>query len=298
MQIPPRRYMDVRTDFGFKKLFGQEESKPILKGFLFDLLDLSAPIAELHFLSTEQLPRTSEERKSIFDIYCIDESGRRFIVEMQKAEQLHFKNRALYYSTFPIVNQVKKGDWDYQLNPVYCVGILNFTFQNDDRYIHRVRLIEETTHEVFSDKLTFVYVELPKFNLGLEELETFTDKWIYFLKHTTEFEEIPEGFSESPFDLAFHLVELAQLTAEEADYYEGSLKQARDRYAENQTAHLKGREEGMAEGIEKGREEGGKLRDIAIAQMLIKQQVPLATVLQATGLTEEEVQPFLNENQT
>ena len=286
MQIPPRRYMDVRTDFGFKKLFGQEESKPVLKGFLFDLLDLSAPIAEIDFLSPEQLPRTSEERKSIFDIYCIDESGRRFIVEMQKAEQLHFKNRALYYSTFPIVNQVKKGDWDYQLNPVYCVGILNFTFQNDDRYIHRVRLIEETTHEVFSDKLTFVYVELPKFNLGLEELETFTDKWIYFLKHTTEFEEIPEGFSESPFNLAFNLAELAQLTAEEYDYYEGSLKQARDLYAVEQTKLLQ------------GIEIGGKQKTIEIAQMLIKQQVPLATILQATGLTEEEVQPFLNENQT
>ena len=205
---------------------------------------------------------------------------------MQKAEQLHFKNRALYYSTFPIVNQVKKGDWDYQLNPVYCVGILNFTFQNDDRYIHRVRLIEETTHEVFSDKLTFVYVELPKFNLGLEELETFTDKWIYFLKHTTEFEEIPEGFLESPFNLAFNLAELAQLTAEEYDYYEGSLKQARDLYAVEQTKLLQ------------GIEIGGKQKTIEIAQMLIKQQVPLATVLQTTGLTEEEVQPFLNENQT
>ena len=149
-----------------------------------------------------------------------------------------------------------------------------------------MRLIEETTHKVFSDKLTFVYVELPKFNLGLEELETFTDKWIYFLKHTTEFEEIPEGFSESPFNLAFNLAELAQLTAEEYDYYEGSLKQARDLYAVEQTKLLQ------------GIEIGGKQKTIEIAQMLIKQQVPLATILQATGLTEEEVQPFLNENQT
>ena len=294
MQISPRRYMDATTDFGFKKLFGQEESKPVLKGFLYELLDLPAPIAELTFLSTEQLPRTAEERRGIFDIYCVDENGQRFIVEMQKAQQYYFRDRALYYSTFPIVNQVERGeDWNYQLNPVYCVGILNFIFEDDDRFLHRVRLIDETTHKVFSDKLTFVYVELPKFNLGLEELETFRDKWIYFLKHVTQFREIPETFSEVPFDLAFHLAELAQLTDEEAAYYEGSLKQSRDRYAENETAHLQGKEEGITE----GRELGLKQRSIEIAQTLIRQQMPLSTILQITGLTEEEVQPLLGENQ-
>ena len=283
------RFLNPMTDFGFKKLFGEEESKPLLKHFLYDLLELPAPIVELTFLPTEQLPRTPQERRSIFDIYCIDEKGQRFIVEMQKAQQLYFQDRALYYSTFPINQQAQQGDWNYQLNAVYCVGILNFIFYNDDRFFRRIQLMDCETHDVFSEKLTFVYVELPKFNVTLEQLKKSKEKWVYFLKHAAELRQVPDSFNDEPFALAFHLAELAQLSEAEIHYYEGSLKELRDRYAEKETARILGREEGREEGKEIGQRE----KAIQIAQALIEQKIPLETILQITGLTQVELQPFL-----
>jgi len=274
---------------------------------------------------TEQLARTPQERRSIFDIYCIDEKGQRFIVEMQKAQQLYFQDRALYYSTFPINQQAQQGDWNYQLNAVYCVGILNFIFYNDDRFFRRIQLMDCETHDVFSEKLTFVYVELPKFNVTLEQLKKSNEKWVYFLKHAAELRQVPESFNDEPFALAFHLAELAQLSEAEIYYYEASLKQLRDRYAEKETARILGRaegreeglkigrdegrdegreeglkigrDEGRAEGREEGREEGKEIgqreKAIQVAQALIEQKIPLETILQITGLTQVELQPFL-----
>ena len=271
------KYLDPTTDFGFKKLFGEEESKPILKSFLFDVLELSSPIVELDFLPTEQRSRTPEERLGIFDVYCQDEKGQRFIVEMQKAKQFYFRDRALYYSTFPITQQARRGDWNYRLNAVYCVAILDFPFEDDDRYIRYIGLTDLKTYDLFSEKLMFVYVELPKFNLSLDQLDCGRDKWIYFIKHAPELQEMPSTFSDEPFPFAFHQVELAQLTEEEADYYEGSLKRSRDQYASLETARLEAK--------------------IEIAQAMIERQMPLDTVLQITGLTEEDLRSLLSTTQ-
>ena len=310
------RYMDLTTDFGFKKLFGEEESQSVLKSFLFDVLELSAPIAELTFLPGEQLPRSPQERKVVFDVYCIDEKGQRFVVEMQKTQQMYFEDRSLFYSTFPISRQARQGDWNYQLNAVYCVGILNFTFYTDDRFIRRLQIMDVETYELLSEKLTFVYVELPKFNLTVDQLASRRDKWIYLLKRAPELREVPQTLQEEPFPLAFHLAELAQLNEVDRYYYEGSLKEKRDLYAARETARIlgteegreegrkigreEGREEGKEEGREKGREEGreeGKEigqreKAIQIAQALITQNMPLETILQVTGLTREELQPL------
>ena len=106
------RYIDLRTDFGFKRLFGREDSKDILKQFLVDILALPYPIAELTYIPVEQLPASPAERRGIYDVYCIDTMGQRFIVEMQQVRQLHIKERALYYSTFAITYQAQRGaEW-------------------------------------------------------------------------------------------------------------------------------------------------------------------------------------------
>lgn len=263
------RYIDPTTDFGFKKLFGEEESKPVLKRFLLDILELPSPIAEITFFPTEQLPRTPQERKGIFDVYCKDESGREFIVEMQKNRQLHFKDRALYYLTFPINQQAERGDWDYSLNAVYFVGILDFIFHDDDRYFRRIQLMDCDTHEIFSHKLTFAYIELPKFNLALSELKSGADKWLYFLKHATDLNDVPDELKTEPFPLAFNLAEKSQMSEAEAYYYEGSLKDKRDRYAETETARVETK--------------------LEIAKAMLEQRIPFETILQITGLTEEQI---------
>src|SRR5690606_22247281 len=123
------------------------------------------------------------DRKAIFDLYCQDEKGQRFIVELQKAEQKFFKDRTIYYSSFPIQEQAEKGDWSYQLQPVYCIGILDFIFAEDknnpDKYFYRIGLSDTETNKLFYDKLFYLYFEVPKFKKKEDELSTNAEKWIY-----------------------------------------------------------------------------------------------------------------------
>jgi len=235
------RYIEPTTDFGFKKLFGEEGSKNVLKSFLFHILELESPIIDISFLTQEQLPDSQYERIGIYDIYCIDEKDNRFIVEMQKVKQIYFKDRALYYSTFPISQQAEKGGWNYRLNPVYCIGVLDFTFAEDKRYLRRIQLSDGETHEIFYDKLTFVFIELPKFDKELIELKNDADKWIYFLRHLSELNEIPSEFSDNTeMDEAFHIAEIAAMTGDERYQYEDSLKRLRDEYSVLQTVRVEG----------------------------------------------------------
>jgi predicted transposase/invertase (TIGR01784 family) len=126
------KYISPFTDFGFKKLFGTEPNKDILMDFLNELLKKeTGKIVDLTYLSPEQLGRSIDTRKAIFDIYCENKKGEKFIVELQKAKQNYFKDRSVYYSTFPIQQQAKKGDWNFRLNAVYTVGILDFVFAED-----------------------------------------------------------------------------------------------------------------------------------------------------------------------
>lgn len=245
------RYIEPTTDFGFKKLFGEERSKNVLKSFLFHILDLESPIVDISFLTQEQLPPSQYERVGIYDVYCIDEKDRRFIVEMQKVKQIYFKDRALYYSTFPISQQAEKGRWDYKLNPVYCIGILDFTFAEDERYLRRIQLSDIETHEIFYDKLTFVFIELPKFNKKLSELRNYDDKWIYFLRHLSELDEIPPELSdEYEMNEAFGIAEISAMTSPERYQYEDSLKRLRDEFSIRYTGRVEGKVESLLSLIE------------------------------------------------
>src|SRR3990167_6277743 len=224
------KYINPFTDFGFKKLFGEETSKPILIHFLNQLLSLPSPLIDLNFRNPEQLGFTSYDRKAIYDLYCTDELGRHFIVELQKAKQNFFKDRAVFYSTFPIQKQAEKGDWNFQLQAVYCIGLLDFTFEEDKQdsdYLHQVQL-KNQHHQVFYDKLTFYFIEMPKFQKAETDLASYLEKWLYCLKHLEEFESIPASLDDPIFEQVFERAELAKLTPEEREGYEESLKVYRD----------------------------------------------------------------------
>ena len=125
------KYINPFTDFGFKKLFGEELNKDLLLDFLNELLkEEQGQIKDLTYLKTEHLGLTESDRKAIFDLYCENERGEKFIVELQKSKQNFFKDRTVYYSTFPIREQAEKGEWNYNLKAVYCIGILDFTFDD------------------------------------------------------------------------------------------------------------------------------------------------------------------------
>ena len=255
------KYIDPFTDFGFKKLFGEECNKDLLLDFLNELLQKKeGKIVSLSYLKSEHLGRSEEDRKAIFDLHCENEKGEKFIVEMQKTKQNFFKDRALYYSTFPIVEQAISGDWNYELKAVYTVAILDFVFEEDkndkDKYRYDVMLTDINTYKIFYEKLMFTYLEMPKFNKKVEELGTRFEKWMYVLKNLKRLDRLPDKLREQVFEKIFSVAEIAKLSNEEYQQYIISLNAYRDFKNSLDTAREEGEAKGLAEGIAKGLAEG------------------------------------------
>jgi predicted transposase/invertase (TIGR01784 family) len=261
------RYINFYTDFAFKKFFGTEANKEFLISFLNALLELEGEkeIADLTYLNTEQLGFSNNERRAVYDVYCTTKEGERFIVEMQKAKQENFRDRALYYSSFAIQDQGQKGTknntvyWDYKLSPVYVVGILDFVMDDSpekvDHLITKVQLMDDT-YEVFNKNLNFIFIEMPKFRKEESELETFMDKWLYAIKNLGKLDDKPTALTEAIFKRFFEVAEIAAFSKTERYDYEENLKNCNDWFSVMNTAKKDGLEEGEAIGIEKGRAEG------------------------------------------
>ena len=281
------RYVNPYTDFGFKLLFGTDMNKELLISFLNSLLHGREVIKDVTYLNAEHLGTQEYDRKAVFDVYCENEQGEKFLVEMQKGEQQFFKDRSVFYSTFPIREQAKRGNWDYELKAVYTVGILNFVFDDkDDEYFHHeVKLMDIYTKEVFYDKLTFVYLEMPKFNKREDELVTMFDKWLFVLRNLASLLERPAALQERVFTRLFEAAEIAKFSKRELCEYEDSLKNFRDMYSVITTAKMKGE----ARGREEGRAEGELAERQKNARNLKTLGVEWSIISQATGLSQEEI---------
>lgn len=279
------RYIDPFTDFGFKKLFGSEPNKDLLIDFLNELLKGQKNIRDLTYSKNEHLGKTPEYRKAIFDLYCENENGEKFIIELQKVRQQYFKDRSLYYSTFPIQEQGPEGEnWNYQLKEVYTIGIMDFAFDEThrDQFRHEVKLIETTTKEVFYDKLTFIYLEMTKFVKNESELVSHFDKWLYLLKNLNQFREIPSVLQERIFRKVFDIAEVSNLNEEEMKTYEASLKDKRDWKNAIDTA--------MEEGVKLGEQKERKRKSIEIAKNLKQAGVDFEIIAKSTGLSTSEIE--------
>ncbi len=243
------KYINLFTDFGFKKVFGEEASKYHLISFLNTLLPAKHQIKDLQFTQNENQGASQLDRKAIFDLSCVSSTGEHFIVELQKARQNFFKDRSVFYSTFPIQQQAERGEWDFKLSAVYTVGILDFVFDEDERtghdeVVHHVQL-KDQHHRVFYDKLTFIYLTLPNFGKTLDELVTEQDKWFFLFRHLHELDDIPPRLREKVFLSLFEKAQIARFNPEEREAYEASLKYYRDLKNVIDTAHDEGIEEGQ-----------------------------------------------------
>ncbi len=312
------KYVNPFTDFGFKKLFGEEPNKDLLIDFLNELLrEEQGEIKSLTYLKGEHLSNTDLDRKAIFDLYCENERGEKFIVELQKSKQKFFKDRTLYYSTFPIQEQAERGEWNFELKAVYTIAILDFIFDEDkdepSKYRYDVKLKDNQTNKVFYDKLTFIYLEMPKFNKTLDELETHFEKWMYVIRNLNRLERLPEKLRTRIFEKLFEVAEIAKFTPEQHLGYEDSLKYYRDLKNSLDTANELGREEGREEGIIQGRIEGiiegkiqgviegkiqgvieGKIQGVVEGKIEIAKQMKakgydLSLIKELTGLSEDEI---------
>mgnify|MGYP001038923389 CR=1 FL=1 len=263
--------------------------------FLNTLLPERHRIETLSYKSTENLGSTQIDRKAIFDIYCQSENGERFIVALkileQKAKQNFFKDRSVFYASFPIQEQSLRGEWNFKLAPVYSIGILDFIFddhKNEETIVHTVELKDQHCN-VFYDKLKFIYVELPKFTKTLEQLVSHQDKWLYLLRHLPDLDEQPRPFQDAVFLQLFEIAEISNFSPDEQDSYQSSLKYYRDLNNVIDTSRQEGLEEGIEQGIERGIEQGRQAEKIAIARSLLG-QLPIETISQTTGLTVAEVE--------
>jgi len=286
MSEQKEKYINPLTDFGFKKLFGTESSKILLIDFLNQILP-DRKIKDLSYSSNEKQGKTEIDRKAIFDLYCIGDNGERFIVEMQKAKQNYFKDRSVYYASFPIQEQAKKNQWNYKLQPVYSIGILDFIFDDhkqEKELLHIVELKDQQC-EVFYKKLKFIYLELPKFKKKEKDLKTHFDKWVFVLKHLYKLQDRPKKLQERVFKKLFEEAEIAKFTPEERDAYEESLKHYRDIKNVVDTS----REEGKKEGKEEGKKEGKEEKTNEIAKELKKNGVSIDIIMKSTGLSEDEI---------
>ena len=308
------RYIDPLTDWGFKRLFGSEMNKEILLGFLQDLFP-EKDIRDIRYLGNENAGATSGERKAVFDVSCRTENGEEFIVEMQKAPQEHFRDRALYYSTFALQRQAPKGDWDFRLTPVYMVGILNFGLAHDVREelrekvremrVFRYELTETTVGERMTDNLAFVFLELERFGKSGDGLESMLDKWMYVLKNLSRLTERPVELQERIFRRLFEAARIAAFTREELDEYTNDMMTENDhRNAVNYARKLgleegraegraegrtEGRTEGLTEGLAKGRTEGEKAGKLSVAQRMLAAGLDPKMISEMTGLPEPEI---------
>ena len=312
------RYISLLTDFGFKRIFGTAPNKDLLTSFLNSLFNGKKVIKELSYGNQEHVGDVYTERKAIFDVYCESTNGEKFIVEMQNASQKYFKDRSVFYSTFPIREQApKKAHWDYNLSPVYTVALLNYEMNesafDQNKLKHHVKLCDTGTRKIFYDKLVFIYVEVAKFNKTEDELVTLYDKWLYVLKNLASLPERPAALRDKIFDRLFQIAEISKFTPSERKEYEDSLKTYRDLKncidsAEEKGA-AKGFKKGKAEGIEIGKAEGieiGKAEGIEIGKTegieIGKAEGILQTaknlknmgfssydIQKATGLTEEDI---------
>ena len=256
------KYINPYTDFGFKKLFGTELNKDLLISFLNALFEKSNElpkdeIEDITYLSAEKLGRSASERRAIFDVYCTTKSGAKFIVEMQNVFQQFFKDRSVYYSSFPIQEMAKK---------------------------------DSSTGKVFYRKLAYLYLEMPKFNKTESQLVTMYDKWLFALKNLSKLLERPKELQERVFEKLFRQAEIAMFTPEEYTAYEESLHSLWDITNAMNDAEAKGYGKGYDKGVENGRAEGEHNALLATARRMKSKGYSADMIADITGLTPSEIE--------
>ena len=296
-----QKYINPYTDFGFKKLFGEEANKDLLIDFLNAILPEKHRVMTLEFRNPEHLGAAANERRAVFDVFCDAENGDKFIVEMQKEDQEFFKDRSIFYSTHLIQEQGQKGKWNYELKAVYFVGILDFIYDKkepDPILIRRVNL-KDQNGTVFYKKLQYIYLQMPVFNKTESELVTPEDKWLFFLKNLPSLDHIPAILGEEVvFRKAFHTAEVAAMSKKDRDSYFYEQKQYWDYWSTFTTAEKNAEEKGEAKGIAKGIAKGlakglakGKAEErTAIALGMKKDGVDSKLIAKYTGLSPDEIE--------
>ena len=283
------KYINPFTDVGFKRIFGQELSKPLLLDFLNSLFEGEKHIANLTFLDKEQPALFEEDRSLIYDIYCETDEGEKIIVEMQNKSQPFFKNRSIYYVSESIARQGERGSsWNYEIDAVYLVAFLNFCpLDFKKQFRTDVVLAEKDTKEQFSDKLRMIYLQLPLFKKEADECENQVERWIYLLKNMETLNRLPWAAQSAVFKKLESIADVGAMTRSERLQYDEALKKYRDTISVFEGVRMEGRKEGHAEGRENEKK--------ATIKRLLASGAPVDIIAIATGMTEADVKLLIDE---
>lgn len=291
-EIPFGRFIDPFTDFGFKRIFGSEPNKDILIDFLNTLFEGQRQVIDLTYSNNENSGQLAVYRKAIFDLSCTGSDGEQFIIEVQRVKQEHFRDRCFYYAASLIRNQVVAGNWNYELKPVYLIGLMDFSFQDSlpGSYLHHIHLTKKESGEVFYEKFGLIFIELPGFNKTTSELDTELDKWFYLLKNLGNLDQAPACLRKPVFSKLFQVAEVCNLNHQEKMAYDASLKARWDYYNSLDYALKEGMEKGMEEGIEKGKQEGKQVEQLSIARNMKKKGLDILLIAELLGMTTAEIE--------
>ena len=267
------KYISLLTDFGFKRIFGTAPNKDLLINFLNSLFDGEQVIKDVTYLNSEHVGDIYTERKAIFDVYCENERGEKFIVEMQNAFQQFFMDLSPFYSDG--TQEAKGLSWKIKFEHVYIVLLKNYDM--------RIKSFAQ------NDKVTYKYVDIAKFNKSEGELVTLYDKWLYLLCNLSRLDERPTVFSEEVFTHLFEQAEIAKLSPAELREYAGSVRTYRDLKNSLDTAYYQGIAEGLAQVREERRKKEQEETRARIAKKLKESGMPAADISKSTGLSAEEI---------
>lgn len=266
------RFVDIKNDIAFRKIFGNENRKETLISFLNAVLDFQndQSIIEVNILNPYQLPKLKGGKVTIIDIKATDQEGRTYIIEMQVGDIDGFAKRVLFYSSKSYSDQIKRSDFYRKLRPVIFIGILDFEHTGNPKFISRHQIRDVETGEQTIKDMEFTFIELPKFNKELKDLETLTEKWVYFIKNAESLEVIPNNINDEGLKSAYEEANIQTWTQEELDAYDYAFMREEDERARLDKAEQKGEENKEIETIlklhrkEKTIEEISDLLDIQI----------------------------------
>lgn len=269
------KFVNPFTDIGFKRIFGQEVSKPLLLDFLNCLLKGERNITDLQFLDKEQPADYRDDRSLIYDIFCLTDTGEKIIVEMQNKEQPHFADRCLYYYSQAVSRQGERGaDWDYQIDAVYLVAFVNFNMEGlANNFRTDVVLMNKQRGIPFSDKERFIFLQLPVFKKEADECRDDFERWIYVLKNMEILDRMPWAAKDSVFHKLAEIGEVSNMTKDERLKYDAALRHYRDTLNVMRSAEDKGRQQA----------------NIQTAKNLLAMGLSVDQIAKATGLSCEEV---------
>jgi predicted transposase/invertase (TIGR01784 family) len=282
------KFVDIKNDIAFRKIFGNENRKEVLISFLNAILLLKNDnrIINVEILTPYQLPAIKGGKVTIVDIKAKDQNQKTYIIEMQVAEVEGFDKRVLYYASKSYSAQIERGDQYEKLNPTFFIGILDFEVTKNPSYINRHKIVDIETNENFISDIEFNFIELPKFNKTATELTSIVDQWVFFIKNAENLEVIPDNINDEGLKFAYQDADKHNWTKEELEAYDYVLMREQDdrgriSFATKKAAKI---------ATEIATEIATNNTLVHVAKNLLTLGLPLSDIVLSTGLTIEQIQ--------